>query len=224
MRTSLVLPAVLLALAVPLLGCSDDGGSDSATDPSVAEPGSDDGDGDVGSAPEPPGSVPAAPGDVRSVGLPTVMDTGGGAQLCLGAVAESYPPQCSGPPITNWDWDVQKGSFDQQGEVRWGTFAVQGTWDGDAITVSTVIPGPLYDPIPQEPVELPEPSQGYSDDELAALAESLADELPGYLGAYPDQEGHVLADVVYDDGTLQAYVDEAYGAGVVVIGGQLVDA
>ena len=35
----------------------------------------------------------------RSSAQGTVMDVGGDAELCLGPVAESYPPQCSGIPV-----------------------------------------------------------------------------------------------------------------------------
>ena len=152
------------------------------------------------------------------------MDTGDGAELCLGPVAESYPPQCGGPAITNWDWDEQRGMFEQQGDVRWGTFAVTGTWDGTAFTVSNVIPGPLYDPGPEEPLELPEPSKDLGADELDAIATDLGSSLPGAQGAYADDAGHVLVDVLYDDDNLQEYVDAKYGAGVVVVTGALVDA
>jgi hypothetical protein len=36
--------------------------------------------------------------------------------------------------------------------------------------------------------------------------------------------GHVLVDVYYDDGTMQAWADEVYGAGVVLVNAALVDA
>jgi hypothetical protein len=44
-----------------------------------------------------PTEIPAASGPVHTRGLVTVMDTGS-PELCLGPVAESYPPQCGGPP------------------------------------------------------------------------------------------------------------------------------
>ena len=39
------------------------------------------------------------------------------------------------------------------------------------------------------------------------------------LGAYGGEgsDGHVLVDVYYDDGTLQDWADETYGAGVVLV-------
>jgi len=209
-------PAALLLLTLTATACSGDDGSTTASDP--AAPGA------PADPPTPPPAVPASVGEVRSAGLPTVMDTGTGAELCLGAIAESYPPQCGGPRITNWDWAAQDGVFDQQGQVRWGTFAVTGRWDGSAFTVTSSIPGPLYDPMMPTPVELPQPTVDYSATELDDLSRALSEELPGYQGSYADDAGHVLVDVVYDDGSLQSYADEAYGDGVVVVNGALVDA
>lgn len=80
-----------------------------------------------------PGSVlgsvdPGLPdGDVLAQG--TVLDDGSGAELCLGAIQESYPPQCSGIPLEGWSWDEVEGS-ETEGSVTWGAYAVQGTYDG----------------------------------------------------------------------------------------------
>lgn len=218
MKLSPATPAVLLvlALALALTACSGHDGPATASDP--------DAQGGPGDAPLPPAAVPAAPGSVRSTGLPTVIDTGASARLCLGAIAESYPPQCDGPTISNWDWADQQGYFEQQGDVRWGTFAVTGTWDGTSFTVTDAITGALYDPMMPEPVVLPEPSVGYSGSELEDISRALGKDLPGYQGSFADQEGHVLADVIYDDDSLQDYVDAAYGGGVVIVNGALVDA
>ncbi len=213
MKISLLAPALLLTAAVSLAGCSGDDGPSTATDPAGA-----------GAAkPTPPTAIPAAPGQVRSANLATVMDTGDGVELCLGAIAESYPPQCSGPAITNWVWKDYRGTFEQQGSTRWATYAVTGSWDGTSFAVTEAIMGALWDPMRLEPPVLPEPGTTYSQAELETISEGLSDELPGYQGSYADQEGHVLADVTYDDGTLQAYVDEAYGDNVVVVSGALVD-
>src|SRR5690349_6784511 len=56
------------------------------------------------------GSLWPAPPTGEVVAQGTVLDMEGKAELCLGAVAESYPPQCSGLPITNWSWDGVEGS------------------------------------------------------------------------------------------------------------------
>jgi len=213
MRRS-VLPALLLILTATACGGSD-AGDDVATDPGGSGP----------AAAEPPAAVPAAPGDVRSRTLVTVMDKDASddlVELCLGPVAESYPPQCGGPAITNWDWQSVDGMFEQQGDVRWGTFAVTGTWDGEAFTVTESIPAALYDPMPEEPPTYPDPSEDYTDEELAGFAEDLM-EVPGVQGAY-GADGHVLLDVTYDDGSYQDYADQTYGKGVVVVTGALVDA
>jgi len=210
------LTALALSLTVGLAGCS---GSD-ASDDVAQDPGG------SGGGPSAPTAPPAAPGDVRSRNLITVMDkdvTDDVVELCLGAIAESYPPQCGGPHITNWDWAAQKGMFDEQGDVRWGTFAVTGTWDGDEFTVTDAIPGALYDPMPEEPPVYPDPSKDYDEGRLTEIAEELTG-VPGVLGAYGDATtGHVLVDVNYDDGSYQDYADATYGDGVVVVTGALVD-
>lgn len=220
MRNSLIAPVLLLALSAPLAACSDDDGPATATDPAGA-PGTTE---PTSQAPVPPTGVPAAPGPVRTRTLATVMDDGDGAELCLGAIAESYPPQCGGPAIPNWDWADYAGTFDKQGQIRWATYAVTGTWDGAAFTVTDAISGALYDPMPEEPTEPPAPSVELTQAELEQIGSDLAD-VPGIESSgYVDDAGHVLVDVTYDDGTLQDYVDAAYGAGVVIVSGQLVDA
>jgi hypothetical protein len=217
MNRRILAAALTLGLALALTSCSDDPA------PIAADPGGDD-----GATPTAPTAPPAAPGQVRSRNLATVMDrdtSDDEVELCLGAVAESYPPQCGGPFITNWDWDAAdvQGMYDEQGSVRWGTFAVTGTWDGTAFSVDEVIPGPLYDPmVPEEP-NYPEPEREYTDPELQEISDGLADEIAGYQGSYPDQDGHVIVDVTYDDGSIADYVDATYGANVVIINGALID-
>jgi len=92
-------------------------------------------------------SVPPADGRVRSLGPAMVLDDGR-PELCLGAIAESWPPQCGGPPIKGWDWSAHDGAFDQQGDVRWGEFMLTGTWDGTTFEVIEAIP-----PVKGEPIE-----------------------------------------------------------------------
>lgn len=75
----------------------------------------------------------------------TVLDDGDGAELCLGGVAESLPPQCGGPRLIGWAWGDHAGDFEEAGGVRWGDFAVVGTYDGRDFTPSEVIPGDEFD-------------------------------------------------------------------------------
>jgi hypothetical protein len=211
MTTALRTPLLAtLLLALPLLAaCGDDTGTSTGT---ATDPG--------GPSASRPTAVPAAEGEVRSRDLATVMDTGS-VELCLGPVAESYPPQCGGPAITHWDWADQRGMFEQQGDVRWGTFAVRGTWDGTSFTLSEAVPGALYDPMVPAPSTTPTPGRAYADAELEAMSEDLGD-LPGAQGAYA-QDGHVLVDVLYDDGSIQDWADDAYGDDVVLVTSALVD-
>jgi hypothetical protein len=86
---------------------------------------------------------PVPDGEVRTSGLVTVIDEGDGPEMCLGAVAKSYPPQCGGPALADFDWgDV--GSEEASG-VRWGSYALTGTFDGTTFTVTDAIPAALYD-------------------------------------------------------------------------------
>ncbi len=55
-------------------------------------------------APASAAPTPVPDGEVRTSGLVTVLDNGEGPQLCLGAVAESYPPQCGGPELEDFDF------------------------------------------------------------------------------------------------------------------------
>jgi hypothetical protein len=86
---------------------------------------------------------PVPDGEVRTSGLVTVIDAGDGPELCLGAVAESYPPQCGGPALADFDW-ADVGSEEASG-VRWGSYALTGTFDGSTFTVTDAIPAALYD-------------------------------------------------------------------------------
>lgn len=73
----------------------------------------------------------------------TVLESAGhGPQLCLGGVAESYPPQCGGPDLVGWSWDDVDGEESASG-TTWGTFSIVGTWDGAAQALTlTETPGP----------------------------------------------------------------------------------
>ncbi|GAB6983509.1 hypothetical protein [Nocardioides pyridinolyticus] len=204
MRTASALAALLLVLAA----CGSEDGA-TATDPS-------------GPSDAMPTAVPAAPGQVTTRGIVTVMDTGS-PELCLGPVAESWPPQCGGPPIEGWDWADHDGVFERQQDTRWGLFVVTGTWDGATFGYDSAVPAALHNPIVDAEPVLPRPAVELSQGELDEIAEQVGSDLPGAQGAYAEG-GHVLVDVIYDDGSFQAWVDEEHGAGVVVVSSMLVDA
>ena len=226
MRTPPSLVAALTALVLAGSACSDEGSHDVATDPAH-----DSAHDRVTPSPSASASPPATPvptGPVSTRNLATVMDTGQGVdgpELCLGAVAESYPPQCGGPALVGWDWADHEDTFEQQGDVRWGTYLVTGTWDGTSFTATDAVSGALYDPAMPSPTPTPPAATAYADPVLEKISDQLRDQLPGYLGSYGGQgtDGHVLADVVYDDGSLQEWADTTYGKDVVIVTPALVD-
>jgi hypothetical protein len=199
-------PRALVVLAIPALllaGCG-----------TPADPGD---SGDVvpgGGEPQPI----AAPGEVYGQGTVLQLD-GEPAQFCLGAVMESLPPQCSGPELIGWEWP-EDGMWDSASGVTWGTYVVSGTWDGVAFTqTQPPVPLALYDPMPTEPDPRTDPANAGDSDE--AFLQRVQDELSVWtdvtvLTSYPDN-GYLWVGVYYDDGTIQAYLDEVYGPDVVVV-------
>jgi hypothetical protein len=69
-----------------------------------------------------------------------------GPELCLGGQQDSYPPQCGGVPLPNWDWDAVDDEESANG-TTWGAYTVVGTFDGTSLTLT-------------EPPRQPEPSGG----------------------------------------------------------------
>lgn len=184
MKRTLALAALLLVAAC---GSETSSGSD---DPTKAPS-------DPDHAPVP---VAVPPPTTPVTGIGTVMDTAR-PELCLGPVAESYPPQCSGIPLKDWDWARQRGQFEHQGDIRWGGFVVTGTYDGTTMTVTKVVSSALYDP-PADPgadedpfaTPCPEPDGGWqvvdetkADEMAMEAAFTRAAELDGYGGAWMDQ-------------------------------------
>ena len=100
-----------------------------------------------------------------------------------------------------------------------------GTFDGTTLTVRDAVPAALHDPgpLPAEPTPCEDLAtadcDGPTEPRIAEIREELTS-LPGMLTIVPSRFV-VHADVVYDDGSLQAWADEAYGDGVVVIGSAL---
>ena len=196
MRSTLVAIAAVAALA--LSGCA-----------STAAPGS--------GSPDPTQLTGfAAEGLVVGQGG-VIQKAGSPAELCLGGVLESYPPQCAGGvPLAGWDWDALDGHETASG-VTWGDYAVWGEWDGETLTVTDAVLLALYDPMPQtEPLRDPANRGDTSEDQLLGIQEGLHDEAPfPVLGSWPEN-GYLFATVIFDDGRLQSWFDETYGTDRVV--------
>jgi hypothetical protein len=202
-----ILALLVVGAALPACSADDTSGRDPASRSS--------------SPPPMPSEVPAADGPVATDGLVTVMDRGS-PELCLGAVALSYPPQCGGPAIVNWDWaEHGRGMFERSGGVRWGSFHLVGRWDGSELTVEEAVPAALHDALVQAPSDPGAPASSYGPERLREIAAEVG-RLPGAQGANV-ADGRVHVDVTYDDGSLQAWCDTAYGEDVVVVSSQLLD-
>lgn len=160
-------------------------------------------------------AVPAPPeGEVLGQGM--VRRENDRSVLCLGAIQESYPPQCSGIPFGGASTHGIYASETANG-VTWGMYAVQGTYDGEVFS-STAPPISLaaYDPMPIDDPTGGESGEG-SEAELVEIQEELADILGAdALVSYPEN-GWLHVQVVWDDGTIQDAVDAVYGERTVLI-------
>ena len=118
--------------------------------------------------------------------------------------------------VLHWTWDGVDGS-EQSGDARWGAYAVQGTYDGESLTVTQPpIMLALYDPMP-----VPDPTEGRPGvtNEQALLG--IQDELPERLGSdylsSSVHDGRLWIDVVWDDGSMQDAADAEFGVDTVLV-------
>jgi hypothetical protein len=145
--------------------------------------------------------APADPNGPGAGSGPTRYETDGtvlegpdhGPELCLGAIADSLPPQCGGLPIRDWDWAGVEGE-ESVGGTTWGDFHIVGTYDGSSFTVVEVA---AYEPPPSDSPDFtapcPEPSGGWavadpsraSDADLQAVMHAAEDE-PDSAGFWID--------------------------------------
>ncbi|WP_407360451.1 hypothetical protein [Microbacterium sp. LBN7] len=152
----------------------------------------------------------------RVIGVGTVLDVAGDVQLCLGAIMESYPPQCSGVPIDGWSWDGLEGS-ETSGETTWGAYAVYATYDGTRLTnTDPPIMLALYDPVAPE-----DPTGGTEGTTAEVDLTRIQDDISARLGrdalTVGADRGYVWLQVVWDDGTIQDAADAEFGDDVVIV-------
>ncbi len=84
---------------------------------------------------------PRGPGDgPTAIPTPAVVMDVERPELCTGPIAESWPPQCSGPAIRDWRWGDFEGDYERVGDVRWGEFVIEGYLDGDEFVVTSAEP------------------------------------------------------------------------------------
>ena len=166
---------------------------------------------DAGAAADAPSGEaprPVPDGDVRTLGLVTVLDDGDGPEMCLGAVAASSPPQCSGPALAGFDWG-DAGS-EEAGGVRWGSYALTGTFDGSTFTVGDAIPAALYD---TTAAPEPEPLAAACDKPTTTdTAKATPEDLDATLAAASALPSYASAWLTGDDTVNVAVTDDAEGA------------
>lgn len=194
-RSILLAPALGLALAVS--ACASTGPAEGPTTPIDDMP--------VLSA-------------VDVAGEGTVIQVGdANPQFCLGPVAESYPPQCSGPEILGWSWDDLAGQ-ETSGDVTWGVYHVTGKWDGEKLFFGSAILLALFDPMPvPDPALDPDNAGTTAESELLKLQTTIVDEAPVEVMSTWIENGYLFVRVLFDDGSVQAWADEFYGTGVVQV-------
>ena len=124
---------VPLAVAVTLLsGCGEQpttSGASGTSTPTASEAPS---SGGTGSAALTEGGVDGGRERYRTTATVLENETHG-PQLCY-SVADSYPPQCTGPDMVGWEWTAVDGE-ESVGGVTWiEQVTVTGTWDGERLT------------------------------------------------------------------------------------------
>lgn len=128
----------------------------------------------------------------------TVLDDGKrGPMLCLGGIAESYPPQCGDVPLAGWDWEAVEGEESATG-TTWGAYHVVGTYDGETFAVTEAEPveeGPPTGDVEFE-TPCPEPEGGWAvvdpsraSEENFAAAAAAAEREPDSVAVWVDYAG-----------------------------------
>ena len=130
-----------------------------------------------------------------------------GPQLCLGGIAESYPPQCGGPDIEGWDWAAVDGEESANG-TTWGHYDLVGTYVDEVFTLTEPARPPT--PVSEEPSgdhdftsPCPEPEGGWAvvdsataTDAAQQAAAEHASSQPDFAGLWVDQS----INPVFEDG------------------------
>ncbi len=197
--------ASALVLSVTALAACGNEGDTRAVDPAAS-----------GSPSSSAAPAPVPDGEVRTSGLVTVLDAGEGPELCLGAIAESYPPQCGGPALVDFEFgDV--GAEEASG-VTWGQYSVTGTYDGTTFTVTDSIPAALYDAMAEPEAGGLEPAcdDAVTTDAEMATPEDLdatlaaASALPTYATAWLSN-GTISVAVTEDPEGAEAELRKTWG-------------
>ncbi len=128
-------------------------------------------------------------------------------------------PSARGREIDGWDWESIELKESVE-DVTWGAYAVIGFWDGERFELKEPpIPLALYDPMPMDPdprLDPATPGAG-TESQLEEIHTSMTEEKPFDQLSSWSENGYLFVTVIYDDGSLQEYVDERYGPDLVAI-------
>lgn len=170
-------------------------------------------------------TYPTYAADQVFVGHGLALERDGRTELCLGAVRESRPPQCSGPVLVGLDWADLGANAESEGGARFGDGYFVGTFDGTAFTLTQAAsadlprgaelpdrPGPLTAPCPAGstpaadagktatwPTDWCVRSDAPSQDDLQAATDALLGRLAGYQGKDGPYHPPVLGGGVFVD-------------------------
>jgi hypothetical protein len=176
--------------------------------------------GELSATPTGQQSTTAAPGELAGRGL-VRQEADELPRFCMGGIADSYPPLCSGPPIRGWDWSVAGGE-EKTGTVTWGDYVVHGTWDGTSFSVTR----PPRNIASNESWGEPDPRQDPRNHGTASKArlQQIQHEIWETERPPADtrvENGYLFRYGPHDDGSLQAAMDKRFGPGIVVVRSQL---
>lgn len=200
---SIVLGGIAATVLLAVAGCASAGPSA----PGAPAPNGTDAQAQLAELPRPSSDSPV-------LAITTIIEQPDGALLCLGAVAESAPPQCTGLALIGWDWDAFE--HEETGGVRWVQgVALEGLYDAEAQTFTQT-----GEPMSAAAITMPAidvPAGTLDDATIEAVQNDFgAIDRADVLATYGEQ-GTLVVEVVYDDGTVQAAIDDIYGPGVVFV-------
>lgn len=146
----------------------------------------------------------------------TVIDSGDGPELCIGGVATSFPPQCSGPVAAGLDME---GWSEEWNGVRWGDRSVVVTWPPIHGIVNVVADSPVVSwDVAFPPEELPAACRDVETAAGVGVINEYARSLgAGNGGLYLASDGTLVLQVVGDPAPHRAAMAEFGGACVVEV-------
>lgn len=146
-------------------------------------------------APTVTSAEPASAGQEHEASGTVLESPTHGPELCLGGVAESYPPQCGGVPLVGWEWAEVEGEESANG-TTWGDYRVVGTWDGERLTLTEEPGAPRREQQrgPELTTPCPAPPGGWSVADHSKATEEAQHEAiehaqrqPSFAGVWIDQ-------------------------------------